>query len=153
VDQFVVTDSEGRFSVTQTLDETGYWNIFPIGDNPVKASIPVFLWTDAIVHGEEMTKADGVLGVDRLDNNIKLIYSVASNILINQHADTNRNAKILQDEKLVEFIIVQDNFLTPSAKFADLVLPACTQFETWGVEDGWKFSDEVIVQPKLGSSQ
>ena len=30
VDQFVVTDSEGRFSVTQTLDETGYWNIFPI---------------------------------------------------------------------------------------------------------------------------
>ena len=30
IDQFVVTDSEGKFSVTQNLDEVGYWNIFPI---------------------------------------------------------------------------------------------------------------------------
>ena len=37
----------------------------------------------------------------------------------------------------------------PPHKFADLVLPACTQFETWGVEDGWKYGDEVILQPKL----
>ena len=49
----------------------------------------------------------------------------------------------------MEFIVVQDNFLTPSARFADIVLPACTQFETWGVEDGWKYGDEVILQPKL----
>jgi anaerobic dimethyl sulfoxide reductase subunit A len=33
--------------------------------------------------------------------------------------------------------------------FADIILPACTQFETWGVEDGWKYGDEVILQPKL----
>ena len=44
---------------------------------------------------------------------------------------------------------MQDNFLTPTGMFADLVLPACTQFETWGVEDGWKYGDEVILQPKL----
>jgi anaerobic dimethyl sulfoxide reductase subunit A len=49
----------------------------------------------------------------------------------------------------VEFIAVQDNFLTPTARYADVVLPACTQFETWGVEDGWKYGDEVILQPKL----
>jgi anaerobic dimethyl sulfoxide reductase subunit A len=96
-----------------------------------------------------MTAADGVRGVDRLDNDIKLIYAVATNCLINQHADTNRAAKILQDESKVEFIVSQDNFLTPTARFADVVLPACTQFETWGVEDGWKYGDEVIVQPKL----
>jgi 2-keto-4-pentenoate hydratase/2-oxohepta-3-ene-1,7-dioic acid hydratase in catechol pathway len=57
--------------------------------------------------------------------------------------------EILRDESKVEFIVVQDNFLTPTAKFADIVLPACTQFETWGVEDGWKYGDEVILQPKL----
>jgi anaerobic dimethyl sulfoxide reductase subunit A len=49
----------------------------------------------------------------------------------------------------VEFIAVQDNFLTPTARFADIVLPACTQFETWGLEDGWKYGDEVILQPML----
>jgi anaerobic dimethyl sulfoxide reductase subunit A len=74
---------------------------------------------------------------------------VATNCLINQHADVNRTTEILHDETKVEFIAVQDNFLTPTARFADIVLPACTQFETWGVEDGWKYGDEVILQPKL----
>jgi anaerobic dimethyl sulfoxide reductase subunit A len=125
------------------------WNFFPTGENPVKASIPVFLWSEAVLRGTEMTEADGLLGAERLDSNIKLIYAVASNALINQHADVNRNARILMDESKVEFIAVQDNFLTPTGKFADIILPACTQFETWGVEDGWKFSDEILLQPKL----
>jgi len=133
----------------QSPDGGGRWTVFPTGRNPVKAEIPVFLWTEACVRGKSMTTADGVRNVERLDNDIKLIYAVASNCLINQHADVNRTAKILSDETKVEFIAVQDNFLTPSARYADLVLPACTQFETWGVEDGWKYGDEVILQPKL----
>ena len=32
---------------------------------------------------------------------------------------------------------------------ADILLPACTQFETWGVEDGWKYGNEVILMPQL----
>ena len=126
-----------------------FWNLFPMGENPVKASIPVFLWSEAVLHGRELGAEHGVIGAERLDNDIKLIYAVATNCLINQHANTNRNASILQDEKRVEFLAVQDNFLTPTARFADLVLPACTQFETWGVEDGWKYGDEVILMPKL----
>ncbi len=39
--------------------------------------------------------------------------------------------------------------MTPTGRFADLLLPACTQFETWGLEDGWKYGDEVILMPKL----
>ncbi len=123
--------------------------VFPTGENPVKAEIPVFLWTEACLRGKSMTSADGIRGVERLDNDIKLIYAVATNCLINQHADINRTAGILRDESKVEFIAVQDNFLTPTGRFADIILPACTQFETWGVEDGWKYGDEVILQPKL----
>jgi anaerobic dimethyl sulfoxide reductase subunit A len=125
------------------------WSAFPTGTNPVKASINVFLWTEAVLHGREMGAEYGVQGADRLDNEIKLIYAVASNALINQHADINRTARLLQDEHLVEYLIVQDNFLTPTARFADLVLPACTQFETYGIEDGWKYGDEVMFMPKL----
>ncbi|WP_345345051.1 molybdopterin-dependent oxidoreductase [Candidatus Villigracilis affinis] len=101
------------------------------------------------MRAQALTSAEGVLGVPRLQNNIKLIYAVATNCLINQHADVNRSAEILRDESKVEFIVVQDNFLTPTGMFADIILPACTQFETWGVEDGWKYGDEVILQPKL----
>jgi len=124
------------------------WNVFPVGENPVKASIPTFLWTEAVLRGKELGPDQGVRGVPRLDNHIKLIYAVASNALINQHANINRTAKLLQDERLVEFLVVQDNFLTPTARFADVVLPACTQLETWGVEDGWKYGDEVLLMPK-----
>ena len=133
----------------QAPDGGPFWNVFPVGENPVKASIPVFLWSEAVLRGHEMVKQDGVIGVDRLDKDIKLIYAVASNALINQHANINRSAKILQDESRVEFLVVQDQFLTATARFADLILPACTQFETWGIEDGWKYGDEVILMPKL----
>jgi anaerobic dimethyl sulfoxide reductase subunit A len=133
----------------QAPDGGGLWTVFPTGENPVKAEIPVFLWTEACLRGRSMTASDGVRGTKQLDNDIKLIYAVATNCLINQHADINRTVEILRDESRVEFIVVQDNFLTSSARFADIVLPACTQFETWGVEDGWKYGDEVILQPKL----
>ena len=133
----------------QAPDGGGKWTVFPLGENPVEAAIPVFLWTEAVLRGKEMTAADGVIGAPRLESDIKLIYAVATNCLINQHANVNRSAQILRDESKVEFLVVQDNFLTPTARFADIVLPACTQFETWGVEDGWKYSDEVILQPKL----
>jgi len=133
----------------QAPDGGALGTVFPTGENPVKAEIPVFLWTEACLRGKSMTAVDGVRGAERLDNDIKLIYAVATNCLINQHADINRTAEILRDETKVEFIVVQDNFLTSSARFADIVLPVCTQFETWGVEDGWKYGDEVILQPKL----
>ncbi|MFA6165460.1 MAG: DMSO/selenate family reductase complex A subunit [Gemmatimonadaceae bacterium] len=131
------------------VPDAPFWNVFPVGENPVAAAIPVFLWTEAVLRGASMTSDDGIIGADRLDNDIKLIYAVASNVLINQHANVNRSARILQDESRVEFIVVQDQFLTPSARFADVILPACTQFETWGVEDGWKYGDEVILMPQL----
>jgi anaerobic dimethyl sulfoxide reductase subunit A len=133
----------------QASDGGPAWTVFPMGENPVKAAIPVFLWTEACLRGKSMSLADGVTGAPRFESDIKLIYAVATNCLINQHANVNRSAEILRDESKVEFLAVQDNFLTPTAKFADIILPACTQFETWGVEDGWKYGDEVILQPKL----
>jgi anaerobic dimethyl sulfoxide reductase subunit A len=133
----------------QAPDGGPLWTVFPTGPNPVKAQIPAFLWTDAVERGTEMTAADGLVGAERLTSNIKMIYAVASNILVNQHADINRTAALLRDETRVEFIAVQDNFLTSSARFADLVLPACTQLETWGVADGWKYGDEVLLMPKI----
>jgi anaerobic dimethyl sulfoxide reductase subunit A len=133
----------------QASDGGPLWTVFPTGVNPVKASIPSFLWSEAVVRGREMGPRDGVRGADKLDTNIKGIWAVACNALINQHANIARTARILADESLVEFLIVQDNFLTPTGRFADLLLPACTQFETWGVEDGWKYGDEVILMPKI----
>jgi anaerobic dimethyl sulfoxide reductase subunit A len=74
---------------------------------------------------------------------------VASDCLVNQHADVNRTARILGDESKVEFLVVQDQFLTPTARFADVVLPACTQLEVIGIQDGWKYGNGVIFSPQV----
>lgn len=133
----------------QAPDGGPFWNLFPSGPNPIKARIPCFLWTEAVLRGKEMGPEDGVIGADRLDNDIKLIYAVASNALVNQHGNVNRTAEILRDQSKVEFLAVQDQFLTPTGRFADILLPACTQFEVWGLEDGWKYGDEVILMPQI----
>ena len=77
-----------------------------------------------------------------------MIWAVASNAIVNQHANINRTIEIIKDTSKLEFFVVQDNFMTVTAQFADLVLPACTQFETWGMEDGWKYGEELILQPQ-----
>jgi len=125
-----------------------WWNM-PGGENGVSASIPTFLWSEAVTRGTEMTAEDGLVGAESLDSNIKLIYTIASNCLVNQHANANRSAEILRDESQVEFLIVQDHFLTSTARFADLLLPACMGFETWGLQDGWKYGDDVFVAPQV----
>lgn len=99
----------------------------PIGKNPVKATIPCFLWTDAIVRGHEMDWAhDGVKGLPEgkpIGHDIKMIVNSGGNTLVNQHGDSNWTAKILEDESKCEFILVCDNMMTPSARYADILLP------------------------------
>ena len=112
----------------------------PAGSNPVTAKISCFTWTEAIVRGREMTSDNGVKGADRLAANIKMIWNYASNTLINQHSDINATAKILADESKCEFIVVHDLFMTPSARFADIVLPDVSHFER---EDIVTFSSGV----------
>jgi anaerobic dimethyl sulfoxide reductase subunit A len=46
----------------QAPDGGPFWTVFPTGENPIKASIPVFLWSEACLRGHEMTPADGVIG-------------------------------------------------------------------------------------------
>ncbi|ESM18706.1 DMSO/selenate family reductase complex A subunit [Enterobacter hormaechei] len=96
----------------------------PLPENPVKTQISCFSWTDAIARGPEMTALrDGVRGKDKLDVPIKFIWNYAGNTIINQHSDINKTHDILQDESKCETIVVIDNFMTSSAKYADIVLP------------------------------
>jgi anaerobic dimethyl sulfoxide reductase subunit A len=119
----------------------------PTGENGVKASIPCFLWTDAVVRGTEMTAADGVKN-GPLSSNIKFIFNIASNILVNQHADINRTIRILKDESLVRFIVVSDLTLTPSARFADILLPADSSLERDDLGFPWTGEKYVVFGSK-----
>lgn len=96
----------------------------PVLTNPVKAQISCFSWTDAIVRGPEMTaRCDGVRGQEKLNVPIKFIWNYAGNTITNQHSDINKTHDILQDDSQCEMIVVLENFMTSSAKYADILLP------------------------------
>ncbi|EKT62999.1 DMSO/selenate family reductase complex A subunit [Providencia burhodogranariea] len=132
----------GHFGLAGT--NTGNWPYatkygvpsLPDGDNPIKTAIPCYLWTDAVLNPEIITdKTHGLRGKEKLDVGIKCIINQAGNTLINQHGDINRTAKILEDDKLCEFILVIDNHMTPSAKYADILLPETSYLEAQDLVD------------------
>ena len=103
---------------------------FPMGENPVKTSIPCFLWTKAIAEHAGFTDVrDGLRGRDRLQTPIKFLWSFASNTLVNQHSDIGTTHRILADESLCEMIVLIDTVMTSSARYADIVLPGASSFE------------------------
>ena len=136
---------------------------FPKAENPYNRKIPVFLWTEAIVRGHEMTGLDGVkadprgsagMGRNtdweqqaaedqeiRLDSDIKMILNLAGNCLINQHSDINRTSEILKDTSRCEFILCSDLFMTSSARYADILLPGVSMFECENITMPWQYGD------------
>ncbi|MCC7208755.1 MAG: molybdopterin-dependent oxidoreductase, partial [Anaerolineae bacterium] len=110
---------------------------FPTLENPVKTSISVFMWPDAITRGAEMTATrDGVRGKEKLDVPIKFMWNYAGNCIVNQHSDNNLTTKMLQDDTQCEMIVVIENHMTPSARYADILLPDITNFEQTDIAPG-----------------
>lgn len=135
----------------------------PLPENPVKGVISVYMWPDFITRGKEMTSGsrDKIRGVEKLNANLKFLWNGAGNCLINQHSDINGTAKMLQDESLVEFIVSSEVTMSPSAKFADIVLPDCTSFEMDTVMNGnsdkgnhaWAVFSHKLIEPLYESRE
>ena len=71
-----------------------------------------------------MTRRTDVLkGAEKLTQNIRMIINSGGNTMINQHGDANWTHEVLEDEKKLEFLVVCDNMMTPSCRYADILLP------------------------------
>lgn len=124
--------------------------LFPVGKNPYPGVISCFLWSEAIERGHTLTRErDGVQGMDRLDSDIKLLFNLGSNTLINQHADINNSIRILEDTSKCELIVCSDIFMTPSAKFADILLPATCFLEHNNMAGPWRNGHYVLSNNKV----
>ncbi|WP_010258200.1 DMSO/selenate family reductase complex A subunit [Treponema primitia] len=122
------------------------FTFFPLPENPYPGKIPCFLWTKAAEHALEMSpEKDGLIGVERLSSNIKMILNFAGNTLINQHSDINRTIRLLKDTGKIEFIVGSDIFMTPSAKFFDLLLPGASSFENNNIAQSGTGADSYLL--------
>lgn len=129
---------------------------FPTGENPVPVAISCFMWPDYIERGSEMTSGprDRIRGADKLGADMKFMWNYAGNTITNQHSDINATTKLLQDESKLEFIVVNDNMMTPSARFADILLPENSHMERENIITGSSggaafaaFSHKLVEQP------
>ncbi|NLE45327.1 MAG: molybdopterin-dependent oxidoreductase [Chloroflexi bacterium] len=79
---------------------------------------------------------------------LRMAHIVASN-LINRSPDATRNAVALE---ALDFVVVNDQYLTPTARYADIVLPICTDLErsdlvaSWG-HDAHLFYSRSAIAP------
>ncbi|WP_028769297.1 molybdopterin-dependent oxidoreductase [Shewanella fidelis] len=116
----------------------------------IKAKIPTYKTYEAMERGFEMTnRSDGVRGLkfdikdpsndETYGTNIKFLMTVAGNT-VNQHGDINEVKRILSiepsspgqpEEPGLDMHVVIDTQMTPTAQWADIVLPDTTWTERW----------------------
>jgi len=79
---------------------------------------------------------------------LKMAYVVACNC-INQYSNTRLGVKAYQS---LEFVVVHEQFMTPTAKFADILLPANTFMERSDIAPPWLGSPYYIYLNKAVDS-
>ena len=74
--------------------------------------------------------------ISRFKHNSKPVDTYFSYLSNPAYADPEcyKTAAFLEDEKTTPFLVVMDTHMTETAMLADLVLPAATYLESWGVE-------------------
>jgi len=104
-------------------------------------AFPVARLTDALL---EPGKTIDFNGKKVTFPDLKLIYWAGGNPF---HHQQDRN-KLIKAWRKPETIIVNEMFWTPTARFADIVLPACTSFEQNDIERGGDYSGKYIMPMK-----
>ena len=92
----------------------------PFGDKGSARILSAVTWAEDVLRGD-------------LDPPIKMAYIAAAN-LVNRSANTNANVEAL---KALDFVVVNEPVLTPTARLADVVLPICTDLERSDLVTSW----------------
>ena len=106
----------------------------PEGMSPKKGIHITKAW-DAILQG----KAGGY------ETDLKMVYITNGNP-VNQFLNTNKAVEAL---KKIEFIVIHEQFMTATAKFADILLPVNTQFERNDIIRPWHSGNYYMYLNKV----
>jgi len=121
----------GNSGVSNGATGRGGIKSLPFAPNPAKARVATPLMADLLARGKS-----GGYPAD-----IKLVYSVGGD-LFNQAPNV---AKSMAAAEHLEFMVVHDHFMTPTARHADIVLPATTFWERNDVHTPWAGAGHYVI--------
>ena len=121
----------GSSGVSNGASGRGAIHMLPTGTNPIHARVASPLLADLLARGKR-----GGYPAD-----IKLIYSAGGD-LFNQCPNVNKIVGALAG---IECLVAQDHFLTPTARYADIVLPATTFWERRDVHTPWSGAGHYAI--------
>ena len=113
-------------------------------------TIPAASHLDAIEFGTQMKPSthdvrysdpDLMAADTPLETNVRFLWLASSNMLANQNGDINRADRLLNDESLVDFVVVVEQHMTSSAKYADIILPEVSWLEMYDVIQSYNKMD------------
>ena len=102
--------------------------MLPTETNPTGSRVPTTCLADLLARG----RAGGY------PSDIKMIYAACGNLL-NQLPNTNKMVETLKGKE-IKFVVIHENFMTPMARFADILLPATTYWERDDIHIPWNSS-------------
>ncbi len=97
-------------------------------------AVPTSRWPDAVLEG----RAGGY------PSDIRAIYSAGGNFL-NQGADIGKNRAAFEK---VDFVVSQEFFMTPTARWSDVILPAATALEKEDIGIPW-LGNYLLYKPQV----
>ena len=97
-------------------------------------AVPVLRWPDAILEGRR----------GGYPTNIHAAYITGANF-VNQGADVRKNAAALAQ---LDFSVCHDLFLTPTARWCDVVLPVASAFEKEDIGTPWA-GNYLLYRPQI----
>ena len=121
----------GNSGVSNGATGRGGIKSLPPGPNPAGARVATPLLADVLERG----RAGGYPA------DIKMVYSVGGD-LFNQAPNVHKTAAAAQR---LEFMVVHDHFMTPTARYADIVLPATTFWERNDVHTPWAGAGHYVI--------
>lgn len=103
------------------------------GDGSGNRHLPIVRWADAILEGEPA-----------YPSNIHAIYSAGGNLL-NQGADIAKNIRAFES---LDFAVCHELFMTPTAKYCDIVLPAASPLQKEDIGMPWA-GNYLLYKPQI----
>jgi anaerobic dimethyl sulfoxide reductase subunit A len=106
----------------------------PVPRLPDLPSVPVLRWPDAVLEG----RAGGY------PSNIHAMYVLGANA-INQGGDVNKSIAAFEQ---LDFAVTHELFMTPTARYCDVVFPAATALEKSDIGEPWA-GNYLLYKPRV----